>query len=109
MMSEKQTEYHARMARAMPDELAAMRDFFYGLQEQMETSGPSEVYDWLEKNFPKVDGTGTWERVIYGYETMFDNACDPSLSYLDWNKDLKAAMAAYSPTPGGETMTDGRK
>jgi hypothetical protein len=31
-------------------------------------------------------------RIIFGYETLVDNICDPELDYLDFNKDLKKVL-----------------
>ena len=31
-------------------------------------------------------------RVIFGYEVLVDNVCDPELDYLDYKKELKELM-----------------
>jgi hypothetical protein len=31
-------------------------------------------------------------RIIVGYEVLVDNACDPELDYLDYNKEIKEAL-----------------
>lgn len=31
-------------------------------------------------------------RVIFGYEVLIDNVCDPDLDYLDYKKDIKSLM-----------------
>jgi hypothetical protein len=35
-----------------------------------------------------------YERVIFGYETLIENVCDPQLSYLDFKPELKTALTA---------------
>lgn len=31
-------------------------------------------------------------RIIFGYEVLVDNVCDPELDYLDYNKEIKEAL-----------------
>ena len=31
-------------------------------------------------------------RIIFGYDVLVENACDPELDYLDFNKDIKEAL-----------------
>jgi hypothetical protein len=30
----------------------------------------------------------SWERIVFGYETLVDNACDPNSKYLEWREDI---------------------
>lgn len=71
--------------------------------------------DWLEdENFNSIieeikmeDGSFSWEfyssyyqenishiwnRILFGFEVLVDNVCDPELDYLDFNKELKAMI-----------------
>lgn len=71
--------------------------------------------DWLEyENFNSIiqeikmeDGSFSWEfyssyyqenishiwnRILFGFEVLLDNVCDPELDYLDFNKELKAMI-----------------
>ena len=33
-----------------------------------------------------------WNRILFGFEVLLDNVCDPELDYLDFNKELKAML-----------------
>lgn len=33
-------------------------------------------------------------RIIFGYEVLVDNCCDPELDYLEFNKEIKEALEA---------------
>jgi len=35
-------------------------------------------------------------RIIFGYETLVSNVCDPELDYLDFNKEIKQAIEHYN-------------
>ena len=38
-----------------------------------------------------------WNRVIWGYQVLHDNVCDPEKDYLDWKPELQAVIDAGSP------------
>lgn len=35
-------------------------------------------------------------RIIWGYEILVKNACDPELDYLDYNKSIKTALQKFN-------------
>lgn len=43
---------------------------------------------WVRQNIDKIRG---FERIVFGYQMLLENCCDPALSYLDWRPDVKAA------------------
>lgn len=83
------TVHQTRMARATEEEIRNLQQFFEELEqlveEGMNTSEDAStiVFD----RFPKL--AGGWRRVLFGYEVLFENACDPSLDYLAWKPGLK--------------------
>jgi hypothetical protein len=74
--------------------------------------------DWEDENdFKEIikhcedDGEFSWEyymdyyqsnisyihmRIIFGYEVLVQNSCDPELDYLDYNKEIKSALENIS-------------
>jgi ketol-acid reductoisomerase len=35
-------------------------------------------------------------RILFGFEVLVENACDPDLDYLDFNKEIKEALEKVS-------------
>ena len=82
-----------KMARAYPEQIQAMREWFYALETMLESDADAEdVGRFVQRSFG-TKRIGEYERILFGYETMFENACDPSLSYLDFKPEIKAALA----------------
>jgi hypothetical protein len=83
--------HHMVCARARPEQVQRVREWFQELDEIVNSDKEHhEVGHWLLSTYPRVDGE--WERILFGYETMVENACDPTLSYLDFKPEIKAAM-----------------
>lgn len=78
-----------RQARAMPDQIEEVRQWFREL-ERVVDSESEDVGEWVERNYGRV--RSEWERIVFGYEVLVNNACDPDLSYLDWKPEIKAAL-----------------
>lgn len=75
-----------RMGRATEADVEAVWDFFHWLQEQVEEEPYVEIY-LLEGQLEQVEAS--FNRVVLGYQTLVESACDPSLSYLDWKPEIK--------------------
>lgn len=86
------TETHSIVcARARPDQVQRVRNWFQELEEVLNSDKPdSALGEWIDATYARVESE--WERILFGYETMVDNACDPTLSYLDFKPEIKAAM-----------------
>ena len=86
-----------RMGKAPKSELERIRRFFDELEEINHESDDIEklgefIYSWLQSpNF-------SIERVLMGYQVLIDNACDPSLDYLDFKPEIKDAINAFEKT-----------
>lgn len=92
-----------KMAKASDKNRDAVKDFL-GVLDAIEEYGSVEingkewkptdeqlgayVLDWLRKNPVAL------MRVVWGFETLVENVCDPNVSYLEWRPDIKAAMEA---------------
>lgn len=82
-----------KMARAMPSQIEATRQWFQKLEELMEDegNGPFEIGAYVLKTFEQ-NRIDEYERILFGYETLVENACDQSLSYLEWKPEIKKAL-----------------
>lgn len=105
-------KFGLRMARATKkdfDAVWALKDIIESLTEYQRLPPPDEdtegeeipwddvpqklgelVSEWWEEHSP------SWFRVVFGGQTMIDNACDPNLDYLDFKPEIKAAMEGIS-------------
>lgn len=55
------------------------RDRFIEVAEQLWMG------DWINRE----SGVGsTWQRIVFGYETLVDNACNPDSDFLEWRSDI---------------------
>lgn len=90
-MSEERKECHVRMAKANTDEVEKLRQFMADLEDKVfdPNIGDPDLEEWIRENFPQ------WRRTIEGYPILVENACDPTLTYLDWKPEIKAV---YQPT-----------
>lgn len=86
-----------RCARAYPKQIQKVREWFQQLEDVMEDehNAASDYGDWLSKHHHEVEGE--WERILFGYETMFDNACDPNLSYLAFKPEILQKLEIVEP------------
>jgi hypothetical protein len=77
-----------RMAKATEEDINALRQFLLALEEIFEERHNrfDEAEDVIRR-FPIG-----WRRVVEGYETLLQNACDPTLNYLEWKPHLKAIL-----------------
>jgi hypothetical protein len=83
--------HYITAARARPEQVQRVREWFQELEEVLDADKDyHEVGHWLLSTYPRVDNE--WERILFGYETIVENACDPTLSYLDFKPEIKAAM-----------------
>lgn len=48
-----------------------------------------------------------FHRVVFGYQTLFDNCADPNLGHLDFNKSLKEAITVWNHL--AEHLKEGRE
>lgn len=90
------SEHYIRQARASFDDIQRVRVFCNTLSDLMEDgASDNDVLSFLDNQFQ--DGLGShYDRILFGYETLVNNACDTSLSYLDWKPEIKAAMEMYA-------------
>jgi hypothetical protein len=90
-----------RMARASQEQLDTLRKWFQELEAMLEDekSDMHDIGQFVSKTYEarRID---EYERILMGYETMIENACDQSLTYLDFKPEIKAAMQNYSKSDG---------
>jgi hypothetical protein len=93
-----------KMAKASPEDLRIVRDFFQMLEEVIEygtfTAGEDAESERVDderlsemirdRGNDRGPGVGSaWRRVVYGADILIKNCCDPELDHLEWRKDVR--------------------
>ena len=86
-------EIGIKMARAYPEQIESMRKWFHELEVILDDDNKdvTDIGKFIVDTFEtrRID---EYERILFGYETLVDNACDKSKSYLDWKPEIKEAL-----------------
>ena len=51
------------------------------------------LVDWFNKREEKGKEVPDWRRVVFSYEVLVSNTCDPEKDYLDWKPEILKLMA----------------
>ena len=80
---------HMTAARCMPEALETMRQWLWDFEEKLEygVADNDEFVNWLQATYQHGLGMH-WQRLIFGYETLVDNACDETKDHLAWKHDI---------------------
>ncbi len=78
-----------KIAKADPEEIAAVNQFMRELEDEIKYPEKSdeELREWI-KNAPCLF------RVVFGYQVLLDNCCDPDADTLEWKPEIKSMMEA---------------
>jgi hypothetical protein len=112
---------HLKMARACEDEIKTMYRFVRQIEmieaypfciytpEEFKEDGDSEMLlleetadggvettEWLNAWLPFLN-SGAMERILGGYQTMFQNACDQNAEALEWKPEIADALRKATP------------
>lgn len=66
-----------------------------GEDEPPQEPTPDEILDIFRGVWEGDWGYGAgdvWAKIMVGYRTLVENACDPDCSYLEWRPDIKAFL-----------------
>lgn len=82
-----------KMARASNESVDGLMNFLQELEEKSDSYDVTadELGEWVIYNFHRAHGV--YERILFGYKTLVDNACDPSLDYLDYKPSIRHAQS----------------
>lgn len=78
----------------MIDEVLTCRTYTLEDGEEMEVSSYERFAELIEQfwNGDLINRTtgisNLWQRIVFGYETLLDNACDPNSKFLEWREDI---------------------
>lgn len=83
------------VAAVMPADVDRMRQFFIELEDLLDDEQESffdecAVGEWLVANYCRI--RYDWNRLLFAYETMYENACDPTVRHLEWKPEIKALL-----------------
>lgn len=92
-MKEKHEAVHGeglKAAKASPEDVNEMRQFLFELEEMIKDHeiDASQIGEFCDSKFDILCGRN-FQRILFGYETLIENACDPSLPYLEFKPELK--------------------
>lgn len=95
-MNNMPEEIKLRMSKATPDQVNRVREWFQKLEELLddEKTDSSDYGRWISAHYQEV--ADDWERILMGYDVLIENACDKSLSYLDFKPEIKTAITMAS-------------
>lgn len=87
-------EIKLRMARAYPDQVQRVREWFQKLEEILddEKTTSADYGAWIAGHYHEV--SSDWERILFGYDTLIENVCDQTKSYLEFKPEIKEAISA---------------
>lgn len=93
-MDEEREEIGLRMAKSPKEEREAMWTFFQKLEEMVEDPDVTlhEIGEYVADEMDEGLIGGGWRRLLWGFETVLENACDPDKDYLDWKPEYKALV-----------------
>lgn len=86
-----------RMARADQAQLDLMTEWLNRLEELLsnEDQGDLALGQWVRETF-ETHRMDEHQRIVFGYQVLIENACDKTLSYLDFPPWLKEAIQLYN-------------
>lgn len=53
------------------------------------------LYEFIKRKWNEVNCCGSFQRIVTNAEVLIDNACDPELDYLEFNKEITQALEKY--------------
>lgn len=85
-----------KMAKASPEEIQATID----LLNEIDRISHDDKYGNLDNDKMALIGElvvrhqRRWSlaRIVFGYQMLVDNCCDPAAATIEWRPDIKAAM-----------------
>ena len=90
-----------KMARASNEEIEATMDLAANLESLISygcLSDGDESVDNLDEEIAKLvrNHLRRWslQRIVFGYQVLVDNCCDPDESALEWRKDIRVLVEA---------------
>jgi hypothetical protein len=81
------------MAKASKEEWEAVMQFANQIEDYIKYRFTSDTSD--EDILKLVRNAPCLLRVVFGYQVLVDNACDPALDHLDFKPELKRACDFY--------------
>ena len=64
---------------------------FNSIIEEIKTEDGSFSWEYYASYYQE-NISHIWSRILFGFEVLVDNVCDPELDYLDYKKELKQLM-----------------
>ena len=92
-------EIKLTVAKAPPEQVDGLRNWFHDLEEILddEHKDVENIGKFIQDTFEarRID---EYERILFGYDTLVANSCDPALTYLEWKPEIKEAVEQLAST-----------
>ncbi|MBD2076362.1 hypothetical protein H6F86_21245 [Phormidium sp. FACHB-592] len=75
-----------KVAKATEANIQALIDFLNEIEEMVEGDDFTNAEKLLRSR------PIHWAKIIFGYQTLVENCCDPNLNYLEWKPEIKALL-----------------
>lgn len=102
-----------KMAKATPDDIQRVIDFFRFIEEFMDYGAYTPESEEVEEDsvdltdeqfvehlrklwgrrFGPVKVDAAWSRVVFGFQVLLDNVCDPEADTLEWKPEIAKKLA----------------
>ena len=112
-----------KQAKASEEDLDRTIEFFQIIEEFMDNgtyTAPNDTADdetryltdeefveLLRKKwggrFKPVGVDASWSRIVFGYQVLVKNACNPTLDYLEWREDIASFLQSQQPVEVAST------
>lgn len=107
-----------KMARASADDVDTLQNFLEWLENYADNGtdnrrppddedgdfpeiSDEDALQYISSQFSRWTRGNTvmtcWRRVVYGFQILHDNVCDPDADHLDWKPELKAIIENAQP------------
>jgi len=64
------------------------------------------LYEFMKHMWRKANFCGSFQRIVMDAQVLIDNACDPTLDYLEWKPEIKEALSMYEEKHKNDQNTD---
>jgi hypothetical protein len=96
------------VAAATLEDTDRIRQFFVDLEDVLDGDYTHDsLGEWLEICYPHIKHD--WQRLIFAYETVYENACDLTSRTLEWKPEIAQALDAWKASAGARLIAAERQ
>lgn len=97
-----------KVSAATLEDTDRIRQFFVDLEDVLDGDYTHDsLGEWLEICYPHIKHD--WQRLIFAYETVYENACDLTSRTLEWKPEIAQALDAWKASAGARLIAAERQ